>query len=447
MAAIKGFYKHLYFQVLIAIIVGVAVGTFFPDLGTSLKPLGDGFVKLIKMVIAPIIFITVVVGIAGIGDMKKLGRVGLKALFYFEVVTTFALLIGFFVVKFFQPGAGFNADPATLDAKAVEQYAKVAESQTAVDFVLHIIPSTIVGAFADGEIIQVLFFAVLFGLALAAMGEKSRPLVATFDSIGKVLFGVIAIIMRVAPIGALGAMAFTVGKYGIATLLPLAKVMICFYVTCFAFLFIVLNAIAYFNGFSIWRFIKYIKEEIFIVLGTCSSESVLPRMMAKLEYLGCSKSVVGLVIPAGYSFNLDGTSIYLTIAAIFIAQATNTQLSTMEEITILAVLMLTSKGAATVVGGAFITLAATLASLGTIPVAGLTLLLGIDRFMAEVRSVTNLVGNGVATVVIARWEGELDKDRMRSILSGETLAPDDTDGIFDSPKSIEDISSPETAPA
>jgi aerobic C4-dicarboxylate transport protein len=371
------------------------------------------------MVIAPIIFLTVVTGIAGIGDLKKLGRVGLKALLYFEVVTTFALFIGLAVVKLVQPGAGINADAATLDAKAVEQYTKAAQTGGAWDFVLHIIPDTVFGAFAQGEILQVLFFAVLFGIALTAMGERGRPLIKTFDSIGKVFFGIIAIIMRTAPIGAFGAMAFTIGKYGIATLLPLAKVMLCVYVTCALFILIVLGSIARLAGFSLLKFIKYIKEEILIVVGTSSSESALPRMMAKLEHLGCSKSVVGLVIPSGYSFNLDGTSIYLTIAAIFIAQATNTPLTLGQELTILAVLMLTSKGAATVTGGGFITLAATLSSLGTIPVAGIALLLGIDRFMSEARSFTNLIGNGVATVVVAKWEGEFDAERANAVLNEE----------------------------
>jgi aerobic C4-dicarboxylate transport protein len=378
----KPFYKVLYFQVLVAIVLGVWVGFLFPEFGASLKPLGDAFIKLIKMVIAPIIFLTVVTGIAGIGDLKKLGRVGLKALLYFEVVTTFALFIGLAVVKLVKPGAGINADAATLDAKAVEQYTKAAQTGGSVwDFVLHIIPDTVFGAFAQGEILQVLFFAVLFGIALTAMGERGRPLIKTFDTIGKVFFGIIAIIMRAAPIGAFGAMAFTIGKYGIATLLPLAKVMLCVYATCALFIVVVLGSIARFAGFSLFKFIKYIKEEILIVVGTSSSESALTRMMAKLEHLGCSKSVVGLVIPSGYSFNLDGTSIYLTIAAIFIAQATNTPLTLGQELTILAVLMLTSKGAATVTGGGFITLAATLSSLGTIPVAGIALLLGIDRFM------------------------------------------------------------------
>ncbi len=425
-------YKVLYFQVLVAIVIGVLVGFLFPEFGTSLKPLGDAFIKLIKMVIAPIIFLTVVSGIAGIGDMKKLGRVGLKALLYFEVVTTFALFIGLLIVKLVQPGAGINADVSTLDPKAVEQYTKAAQTGGgAWDFLLHIIPDTVFGAFANGEILQVLFFAILFGIALTTLGERGKPVIKAVDVTGKVFFGIIAIIMRVAPVGAFGAMAFTIGKYGIATLLPLAKVMVCVYATCALFIVFVLGTIARLAGFSIFKFIKFIKEEILIVVGTSSSESVLPRMMAKLEYLGCSKSVVGLVIPSGYSFNLDGTSIYLTIAAIFIAQATNTQLTWGQELTILLVLMLTSKGAATVTGGGFITLAATLAGMGTIPVAGIALLLGIDRFMSEARAFTNLIGNGVATIVVAKWEGEFDAARAAAILSGKTLLPDATDGKFD----------------
>lgn len=420
------FYKILYLQVLAAIVCGVIVGFVYPDFGASLKPLGDAFVKLIKMIIAPIIFLTVVTGIGGIGDMKKLGRVGLKALLYFEVVTTFALFIGLAIVKLLQPGAGINADPATLDPKAIEQYTKAAQTEVgAVDFLLHIIPDTVTGAFAQGEILQVLFFSVLFGIALASLGERGKPVLSALDTIGKVFFGIIAIIMRFAPIGAFGAMAFTIGKYGIATLLPLAKVMVCVYATCALFIIIVLGSIARLAGFSIFKFIRYIKEEILIVVGTSSSESVLPRMMAKLEHLGCSKPVVGLVIPSGYSFNLDGTSIYLTIAALFVAQATNTDLTFGQEMTILVVLMLTSKGAATVTGGGFITLAATLASMKTIPVAGIALLLGIDRFMSEARALTNLIGNGVATVVVAKWEGEYDAVRADEVLNQRLPMADD----------------------
>lgn len=421
-------YKVLYFQVVVAILLGVAVGYLFPAFGASLKPLGDAFIKLIKMVIAPIIFLTVVSGIAGIGDMKKLGRVGIKALLYFEVVTTFALFIGLVVVKIVQPGASLTVDLSKLDSKSVETYTKAAHSGTTTDFLLHIIPDTVFGAFANGEILQVLFFAILFGIALTMMGERGKPLIKTLDTIGKVFFGIIAIIMRFSPIGAFGAMAFTIGAYGIETLRPLAWVMICVYATCALFIIFVLGTIARLTGFSIFKFVRYIKEEILIVVGTSSSESALPRLMAKLEFLGCSKSVVGLVVPSGYSFNLDGTSIYLTIAAIFIAQATKTQLTLAQELTILLVLMLTSKGAATVTGGGFITLAATLSSLGTIPVEGIALLFGIDRFMSEARSFTNLIGNGVATIVVAKWEGEFDAVRANAILNGENLTPDAADG-------------------
>lgn len=412
------FYKILYVQVIAAIILGVLTGFFFPELGEKLKPLGDAFIKLIKMVIAPIIFLTVVSGIGGIGDMKKFGRVGIKALVYFEVVTTFALFIGLFVVKLVKPGVGINADIATLDTKGVEQFTKAAQSQSTVDFLLHIIPDTIFDAFAKGEILQVLLFAILFGIALSMLGEKGKPILKGLDLISKVFFGIITVIMRFAPIGAFGAMAFTIGKFGIGTLQSLATVMLCVYITCALFIFVVLGLIARYAGFSLIKFIRYIKEEILIVVGTSSSESALPRIMEKLEHLGCTKSVVGLVIPSGYSFNLDGTSIYLTIAAIFVAQATNTPLTFAQEMSILLVLLLTSKGAAGVTGSGFITLAATLSTVGTIPVTGIALLLGVDRFMSEARALTNLIGNGVATVVVAKWEGEFDAVRATMVLNG-----------------------------
>ena len=334
-------------------------------------------------------------------------------------MTTIALVIGLIVVKVVQPGAGINANAAQLDAKAVEQYAASGKQLHTVDFLLNIIPDTVVGAFARGDILQVLFFAVLFGLALSVFGEKGKSLIRAFDSITHTLFGVIALIMKAAPIGAFGAMAFTIGKYGLKTILPLAKLMLCVYLTSAFFVFVILGLIAWAHGFSLWKFLKYIKEELLIVLGTSSSESALPRMMIKLERLGCSKPVVGLVIPSGYSFNLDGTAIYLTIAAIFVAQATNTPLTWKGELTVLLVLMLTSKGAAAVTGAGFITLAATLSALGTIPVAGITLLLGVDRFMSEMRSLTNLVGNGVATIVVAKWEHEFDPEQARLVLNGE----------------------------
>jgi aerobic C4-dicarboxylate transport protein len=408
----KPLYKHLYAQVLLAIVCGVILGYFWPATGEAMKPLGDAFIKLIKMIIAPIIFCTVVTGIAGMEDMKKVGRVGGKALLYFEVVSTLALIIGLLVVNTLQPGAGFNADPATIDTRNIASFTSAAKSQSTVEFLLNIIPNTVVDAFAKGEILQVLLFSVLFGLALSAAGEKGRPVVKFIDEFAHALFIVVGFIMRAAPIGAFGAMAFTIGKYGLASLVPLAKLMGSFYLTCLIFIIVVLGLIARFVGFSIIRFIVYIKEELLIVLGTSSSESVLPRMMAKMEKLGCSKSVVGLVIPAGYSFNLDGTSIYLTMAAIFIAQATNTDLTLFQQLTILAVLLLTSKGAAGVTGSGFIVLAATLSSVPTIPVAGLALILGIDRFMSEARALTNLIGNGVATIVVSKWERELDHQQM-----------------------------------
>jgi len=404
------FYESLYFQVIAGILIGVALGSLYPSAGESMKPLGDGFIKVIRMMIGPVIFCTVVTGIANIGDLRKLGRVGVKALLYFEVVTTMALLIGLAVVKTVQPGAGINANPSTLDAKAVAQYATSGQQLHAVDFLLNIIPDTIMGAFARGEILQILFIAILFGVALASF-EQGKLVVQVIDAITKWLFKVIAIIMKFAPAGAFGAMAFTIGKYGLRTLLPLGKLLACVYLTSGVFVFVVLGLIARVHGFSIWKLLVYIREELLIVLGTSSSESALPRLLVKLEELGCSKSVVGLVVPAGYSFNLDGTSIYLTIAAIFVAQATNTHLTAKDEFTLLLVLMLTSKGAAAVTGGGFITLAATLSALGTVPVAGITLLLGVDRFMSEMRSLTNLAGNAVATIVVAKWEREFDNDR------------------------------------
>ena len=415
-SAHKPVYRHLYFQVLVAIGAGVALGYFFPATGTAMKPLGDGFIRLIKLMIAPIIFTTVVVGIARVGDLKEVGRVGLKALVYFEVVSTLALAIGLVVVNLVRPGAGINADARTLETNEVAVYAESGKSLSPVDQVLHIIPDSVAGAFAGGAILQVLFFSVLFGLALARLGDKGKPLVDLLERLAHVLFGVIGIIMHFAPIGAFGAMAFTIGAYGVGTLLSLGTLMVCVYATCVLFVFVILGTVARLTGFSLWQFLRYISEEVLIVLGTSSSEAALPRMITKLEHVGCAKPVVGLVIPTGYSFNLDGTSIYLTMAAIFIAQATNVPLSLGDQLGILGVLLLTSKGAAAVTGGGFITLAATLESTGTIPVAGLALLLGIDRFMSEARAITNLIGNGVATLVIARWEGALDMQRMHDVL-------------------------------
>ena len=418
----KPLYSHLYFQVLVAIAIGVALGFFYPATAETMKPLGDGFIKLIKMMIAPIIFTTVVVGIAKIGDMKEVGRVGLKALIYFELVSSLALTIGLVVVNVVRPGAGVNADVSTLNTKAIESYATSAKSLSTVDMLLHIIPESAVGAFAGGEILQVLLFSVLFGLALARLGENGRKLIDLIDQLSHVLFNVIGLIMRVAPLGAFGAMAFTIGKYGVGTLADLAKLMACVYLTCVLFVAVVLGTIARLVGFRLWPFLKYIKEEILIVLGTSSSEAVLPRMIIKMENVGCAKPVVGLVIPTGYSFNLDGTSIYLTMAAMFIAQATNVPLNLWQQLSILGVLLLTSKGAAAVTGGGFITLAATLSSTGTVPVAGLALILGIDRFMSEARAITNLIGNGVATMVVARWEGALDLERARAVLAAGSEA-------------------------
>ena len=416
----KKFYQHLYFQVLTAITIGICVGHFYPETGAAMKPLGDGFIKLIKMIIAPVIFCTVVTGIAGMEDMKKVGRVGAKALLYFEIVSTLALGIGLLVVTIIKPGVGMNADVSTLDTKALTAITSKGQATGTVDFLINIIPSSVVDAFAKGDILQVLLFAILFGFALSMLGKRGKVVFHFIDEVSHVLFGIVGVIMKAAPIGAFGAMAFTIGKFGLGSLAKLGMLMGSFYLTCLLFVFIVLGSIAKLSGFSIFKFLKYIKEELLIVLGTSSSESVLPRMMAKLENLGCTKSVVGLVIPTGYSFNLDGTSIYLTMAAVFVAQATNTPLTMTQTLTILGVLLLTSKGAAGVTGSGFITLAATFAVIPTIPVAGLALILGIDRFMSEARALTNLVGNGVATVVISRWENELDMARMERVLSNES---------------------------
>jgi aerobic C4-dicarboxylate transport protein len=416
----KRFYQHLYVQVLTAIACGVALGYYYPETGVAMKPLGDGFIKLIKMIITPVIFCTVVTGIAGMDDMKKVGRVGGKALLYFEIITTLALAIGLVIVNVIQPGAGFNADVTKLDTKALTAYTTQAKSHSMVDFVMNVIPSSVVDAFAKGDILQVLLFALLFGFALSALGEKGKPVSKLIDNVSHAFFGIVNVIMKLAPVGAFGAMAFTIGKFGVGSLSKLGMLMGSFYLTCALFVFVVLGTIARLCGFSIFKFLRYISEELLIVLGTSSSESALPRMMTKLENLGCTKSVVGLVIPTGYSFNLDGTSIYLTMAAIFVAQATNTPLTLTQTLTILGVLLLTSKGAAGVTGSGFVTLAATFAAIPTIPVAGLALILGIDRFMSEARAITNLIGNGVATVVVSRWENELDVARMKQVLDGDT---------------------------
>ncbi len=414
----RPFYTNLYFQVLVAIAIGVVLGVVDPARAAAMKPLGDGFIKLVKMLIAPIVFTTVVVGIAHMGEMKDVGRIGLRALVYFEVVSSLALVIGLVVVTVLKPGAGLNFDPASADLSSVSAYTSGAQHLSTTDFVLNVIPDTIVGGFARGEVLQVLLFSVLFGLALLRLGPRVHRLVDVIEMTSAALFDVVALIMRLAPIGAFGAMAFTVGRYGLGSLVALGKLMAGVYITCAFFVFVVLGAIARATGFSLIKFLKYIAEEILIVLGTSSSESALPRIMAKLEHLGCAKPVVGLVVPTGYSFNLDGTSIYMTMAAIFVAQASGVELSLAQEAGILGVLLLTSKGAAAVTGSGFVTLAATLAAFPTIPVAGLTLLLGVDRFMSEARAITNLIGNAVATMVVAKWDGALDIERATAILDG-----------------------------
>jgi aerobic C4-dicarboxylate transport protein len=410
---------YLYFWVLLAIIVGGALGHFVPERAVALKPLGDGFIALVKMLISPIIFCTVVLGIAGAGDMKKVGRVGGKALLYFETVSTFALLIGLLVINVVHPGKGFNADPATLSSTAVENYARQAQEQSTSNFLLHIIPVTFTDAFTgSGDLLQVLFVAVLFGYAMVHLGQAGNAVHRFIEECSHIFFAMMNAIMKAAPLGAGGAMAFTIGRYGLGALKPLAALMGSFYLTCLLFIFLVLGTIAAMTGFSILRFLGYIRDELMTVLGTSSSETALVPLMQKLERLGCSRSVVGLVVPSGYSFNLDGTNIYLTMAAIFVAQALNIDLSIPQQLTILGVAMLTSKGASGVTGAGFITLAATLTVVPTIPVAGLALILGIDRFMSEARSLTNFIGNGVATIVVARWEKELDEDKLRKELSG-----------------------------
>jgi len=413
----KRFLGSLYLQVLVAVALGALLGFLNPSLGAAMKPLGDGFIKLVKMLIAPIVFATVVTGIAKMGDLKRVGRIGFKGIVYFEVLTTFALALGLLVGKLVQPGAGMNVNAAALDTKAIASYTSTGHSLSTTEFLLNVIPKDVADAFARGDILQVLLFSILFGVALAAFKEKGSLVLRFVEELSHVLFRIVAIVMRVAPIGAFGAMAFTVGKYGIASLLSLGKLMATFYATSLLFVLIVLGLVLRWAGLNIFRFLRFLREEILIVLGTSSSESALPLLMRKLERVGCPESVVGLLVPMGYSFNLDGTSIYLTLATLFIAQATNTHVTLAQELEILAVLLLTSKGAAAVTGGGFITLAATLSAVGNIPVAGLALLLGIDRFMSEARAITNLIGNGVATVVVSRWEGELDVDRARRVLA------------------------------
>jgi aerobic C4-dicarboxylate transport protein len=412
----KPWYRVLYIQVLIAVFIGILIGWFFPDTGKALKPLGDGFVKLVKMIIAPIIFCTVAHGIASMSDMKRLGRIGLKAIIYFELVSSLALFIGLIVVNVMQPGAGFNIDPATLDPKVGKTYAEQAHSLNATEFLLNVIPTSFFDGLARGDILQVLLIAILSGFAISFMGEPGRPILEFIEKAAKVFFGIMHIIVKVAPIGALGAMAFTVGSYGLGALSKLIELMLGFYLTAIIFVVVVLGAIAAYNGFSIFRFINYIKEELLLVLGTSSSEAALPGIIQKMRRLGCSESTVGLVVPTGYSFNLDGTNIYMTMAAMFLAQATNIHLGLSHQLTLLLVAMLSSKGASGVTGAGFITLAATLAVVPTVPIQSLALIVGIDRFMSECRALTNFVGNGVATVVISRWEKEISKEELRANL-------------------------------
>lgn len=407
----------LYLQVLAGILIGAILGYVKPEWGVELRPLGDAFIALVKMLIGPIIFTTVVVGIAGMGDLKKIGRVGVKAIVYFEVITTLALIIGLVVSNVFKPGAGFHADPSTLDASALARYTNAAGQMSTVEFLLHIIPKTFVSAFSEGEILQILFLSILFGLALGRLGEHGRPVLNLIHDLARVFFGIVAIVTRLAPIAAGGAIAFTVGEYGVGKLAQLGYLMGCVYITCGIFIVLVLGGVSRLTGFSLWKIIKYIREELLLVLGTSSSESALPGLMDKLERIGCSRPVVGIVVPSGYSFNLDGTCIYLTMAALFVAQATEVHLSLADQLGLLAVLLLTSKGAAGVTGSGFIVLAATLAATNKIPVAGMTLILGVDRFMSEARAITNFIGNTIATLVVAKWDDAFDASKAGAILA------------------------------
>ncbi|WP_332743592.1 dicarboxylate/amino acid:cation symporter [Hydrogenophaga sp.] len=411
----RGWWKNLYLQVLVAIAIGVLLGHFRPDLGEQMKPLGDGFIKLVKMIIAPVIFLTIVAGIAKIGDLRHVGKIGLKAILYFEVLTTLALVIGLVVANLVKPGAGMGIDPAQLDASSVAKYQKAAEEQGTVAFLLDVIPETFVSAFTSGKLLQVLLVAILAGIALTRMGSSGKRLLDLAEDASQLVFDIVGMIMRLAPIGAFGAMAFTIGKFGLDSLASLGWLLASVYLTCLAFVCIVLGTVARLSGFSLWKFLKYIRGELLLVLGTSSSESALPRLLKRLEDLGCDRAVVGLVVPTGYSFNLDGTCIYLTMAAVFVAQAVGVDLTLGEEITLIGVLLLTSKGAAGVTGSGFVTLAATLAALnGKVPVEGVALVLGVDRFLSEARAITNIIGNGVATMVVARWEGLRDDTRMHA---------------------------------
>ncbi|WP_259198511.1 MULTISPECIES: C4-dicarboxylate transporter DctA [unclassified Pseudomonas] len=410
--------RHLYVQVLLAILLGIIVGHFYPGVGEQMKPLGDTFIKLIKMLIAPIIFCTVVSGIASMQSLKRIGRVGFKSLLYFEVLTTLALVIGLIGVNLMQPGAGMHINPATLDGQAVAGYSKLAHEQSVVGFLTHIVPNTVLGAFAEGDILQVLFISILFAFGLQMLGAAGKPLLSLIDLVAQAFFRMVRIVMYVSPLGAFGGMAFTIGKYGVGSLGAYGNLLICYYVTAVFFVFVVLNLVARLAGFSLWQFLKYIRDELFLVLGTSSSESALPRLMGKLERLGCEKSVVGLVVPSGYCFNLDGSCINMTVLAIFIAQALDIPLDLWHQVTLLLILLLTSKGAASVTGGAFITLAATLGSLDVIPAAGLVLVLGVYRFISEGGALINVIGNGVATLFIAKWEGALDEGKLAAELRG-----------------------------
>ena len=428
LVARRPFYRSLYFMVLLAIVAGGAVGHFWPELGTSLKPLGDAFIKLVKMIIAPVIFLTIATGIAGMRDLGKVGRVAGKAFGYFLFFSTLALIVGLVIANVVQPGRGLNIDPATLNAGAVAQYTSAAHETTIVGFLTSIIPTTLVSAFAEGNILQTLFVAILFGIAMAIVGDAAAPVHRALDSLSQIMFKLVAILMKAAPVGAFGAFAFTIGAYGIGAIANLAALIATFYLTSLIFVLGVLGAVCWANGFSIFRLIGYLKEELLLVLGTSSSEAALPSLMQKLEKAGAPRSVVGLVVPTGYSFNLDGTNIYMTMAALFIAQAMNIELSLQDQILLLLVAMLSSKGAAGITGAGFITLAATLAVVPTVPIAGMALILGIDRFMSECRALTNFVGNAVATLVVARWEGELDGDALKAALGsppGKLVAPPD----------------------
>ena len=419
-------YHRLYFQVLVAIVVGVLIGAIFPDAGIALKPFGDGFVKLIKMIIAPVIFLTIVTGIAGLRELSGLGRLSAKAFGYFFVVSTFALLVGLAVANTFQPGSGMNVNPATLDTTAISGFTEQAHDQTIVAFLTNIIPDTLMSSQVDGNVLQVLLVAVLFGIAASLTGERAVPVIGFLESASAIVFKLVHILMRAAPVGALGAMAFTVGKYGVESLLNLAELVVLFYATSALFIIVVLGAIARLCGFSIFRLIAYLRQEIVLVLGTSSSEVALPGLIEKMERAGCRRSIAGVVIPLGYSFNLDGTNIYMTLAALFVAQACNVDLTWSQQFLLFAVAMISSKGAAGVTGAGFITLAATLSIVPDIPLAGLALILGVDRFMSECRSLTNFIGNAVATIAVARWEGGLDDNKLRIALSGPApLAADD----------------------